>query len=591
MAKTSRGPKEKPKDQKRTLLFLWSYLYQFKWLLLVALLLTIISNFFALLGPLLSGYAINAIEKGQGQVDFQKVFYYVGLMLVFFVLSSILSYGISILMIRLSQKIVKMLRKDVFHKITQLPAGYFDTHPAGDIMSRMTYDIDNMNTSLASDSVQMLTSVITIVGSFLMMLDLSVTLLMVFFVTVPLSILLTRFLVKKFQPLFSKRSKKLGELNGMVEEFTSGHQTIKAYHQEEDVLKTFQLKNKETVDAYYEAEYYGGMTGPSVGFINNLSLSFVSILGALLYLKNQMTIGSLSSFVLYSRKFSGPINEFANIFTDLQSTLAAAERVYLFLQEENEVADVKEATVLTNVKGQVDFENVTFGYLKDQPIIKNLQLAVKPGELIAIVGPTGAGKTTLVNLLMRFYDPDEGVILLDQQDIKGVTRSSLRKAYAMVLQETWLFKGTVFENLTYGNVNVTLDEVREVAKICAMDDYIMHLPKKYQTIIEEDGGKLSQGQKQLLTIARALLLKADLLILDEATSNVDTQTERKIQQAMAKLMENKTSFVIAHRLSTIVHADKILVVENGNIVEQGKHEELLLKNGVYAHLYQAQFEG
>lgn len=581
---------EKPKNSKQTLLRLWGYLYDSKGLLFLAAFLMMASNLFALVGPLLSGYAIDAIQLGPGNVLFDKVFFYCGLMLVFYIASSVLSYVISLLMIRLSQRVVATMRKHIFDKITELPIGYFDRVATGDIISRVSYDVDTINTSLASDAIQVLSSIVTIVGSFAMMLLISPVLVLIFVVTVPASVLLTRYLMGKFQPLFSRRSRKLGELNGFVEEIISGQQTIKLYNQEEAIIERFDEKNQDAVDAYYNAEYYGSMTGPSINFINNISLSLISIFGALLFLFGHLSLGNVSSFVLYSRKFSGPINELANIFSDLQSALAAAERIFRLLDEAPEVSDVPDAYVFKEVAGEVALNHVSFGYQRNRPIIRDVSLTVPPGSLVAIVGPTGAGKTTIVNLLMRFYDPDSGEIRLDGHDIRQATRKSLRGSYAMVLQDTWLFTGTIFENLAYGKADATLAQVEAAAKAAHIHDFIDKLPHKYQTIISEDGAGISQGQKQLLTIARAMLLDADLLILDEATSNVDTQTELLIQSAMTELMQGKTSFVIAHRLSTIRHADLILVVEQGNIVEQGTHDGLLQKGGRYAALYQAQFE-
>ncbi len=394
----------------------------------------------------------------------------------------------------------------------------------------------------------------------------------------------------KTKPLFRKRSLKLGELNGFVEEMVSGQKTLKAYNQEIHTIEKFDFKNAEAVEAYYRAEYYGGIVGPSVNFVNNLSLSLISVFGALLYLYGMMSVGNISSFVLYSRKFSGPINEMASILAEFQSALAAAERVFNLMDEIPEIEDIDNAVVLKDIEGNVKLENVEFGYIQDKKIIHNLSLSANQGSLIAIVGPTGAGKTTLINLLMRFYDVDDGHIYVDDNDIKNVTMDSLRKSYAMVLQDTWLFHGTIFENVSYGKKDATIEEVIEACKAAKIHSYIKRLPNGYDTVIKEDGINMSKGQKQLLTIARAMLLDCRMLILDEATSNVDTRTEIKIQQAMRNLMKDKTCFIIAHRLSTIQNADLILVVNAGNIVEQGNHEELMKSNGFYSKLYNSQFE-
>ncbi len=581
---------EKPKNRKRVILRLGRYMMQYKFFLLSALILTIGSNLLALMGPMLSGYAIDAIEPGPGKVVFSRVFYYAGLMVLFYLFSSILSYILSILMIHISRKVVYQMRNDVFVHLMELPVGYFDTHQTGDIISRISYDIDTVNTSLANDLVQILTTFITVIGAFAMMIAISPKLVLIFAFTVPLSILLTKLITGKTRPLFRLRSRKLGELNGFVEEMITGQKTLKAYHQEENTIQKFDERNAEAVEAYYRAEYYGSVVGPAVNFINNLSLALISIFGALLFLAGQMSIGSISSFILYSRKFSGPINEAANIMSELQSALAAAERVFYMIDEPAEVSDRREAVALSDVKGDVLLENVNFGYTKEQMIIKGLNLHAVPGKLVAIVGPTGAGKTTLINLLMRFYDVQSGHIEVDNQEICHVTRSSLRKAYAMVLQDTWLFQGTVFENIAYGKQGATLEEVTNAAKAAKIHSYIKRLPQGYDTILTDEGTNISKGQKQLLTIARAMLLNAPMLILDEATSNVDTRTEQQIQQAMRKLMENKTCFVIAHRLSTIQNADVILVVNHGEIVEQGTHNELMDQKGFYYQLYRAQFE-
>lgn len=581
---------EKPKDRKKVLIRLWGYLFQHKWMIAAALLLTFVSNLLALLGPLLSGLAIDYIGVGPGEANFPMVFWYCGLMLVFYIVSSGLSYILSVLMVKLSQKIVYQMRKDLFDKLIELPVRFFDSHQTGDIISRISYDIDTVNASLSNDLLQIATSVITVVGSLIMMLMISPTLVLVFVVTIPVSIFFTKYMTGRVRPLFRRRSAKLGELNGFVEEVISGQKTTKAYHQEETMIGRFDVKNGDAVDAYYDADYYGSMVGPSVNFINNLSLALISVFGALLYLAGSLTPGNLSSFVLYSRKFSGPINEMANIISELQSACAAAERVFRLIDEEPEAADIPGAFVLPETAGDVRMEHVRFGYDPEKIIIHDLNLHAKPGSLVAIVGPTGAGKTTIINLLMRFYDPQSGTIRMDGHDSREITRKSLRAAYTMVLQDTWLFYGTIYENIAFSRPDATREEVIEAAKAARIHRFITQLPDGYDTIISGDGMNISQGQKQMLTIARAMLSDAKMLILDEATSNVDTRTEQQIQAAMRNLMKGRTCFVIAHRLSTIQNADEILVVQQGEIVEQGNHQQLMERGGVYAGLYRSQFQ-
>ena len=581
---------EKPKDTKYVLKRLGHYIYQYKWLFLLALLLTIVSNILAIIGPALSGYAIDAIEPGKGMVDFKTVFYYAGWMIVLYGISSILSYILSILMIHLSQKIVRQMREDVFTRLADLPVSFFDTSQAGDIISRISYDIDTVNTSLSTDVIQILSGFIMVFGSLIMMVVISPILVGVILMTIPLSILYTRFMSGRIQPLFRKRTARLGKMNGFIEEMVSGQKTIHAYAAEDFILNRFDKINKETVDAYYDAEYYGSLMGPTVNFINNISLTLITIVGALLYLSHRMSLGNISSFIQYSRRFSGPISEVANVVSELQSAVAAAERVFKLIDEEPELKDKEDAMDLTEVQGDVSLDNVSFGYLPGKTIIKTLSLNARPGTLTAIVGPTGAGKTTIINLLMRFYDIWKGKIYVDDKEIRDVTRESLRKSYAMVLQDTWLFEGTVYENIAYGKESATKEEVEEAAKLAGIHSFIKRLPNGYDTVISENGVNISKGQKQLLTIARAMLLDSSMLILDEATSNVDTRTEIKIQKAMRKLMEGKTCFVIAHRLSTIQGADNILVVDQGNVIEQGNHRELMEKKGFYYKLYQSQFE-
>ena len=580
---------EHAKDPKAALRFLWSYLSRFKLLLLFALFLTLASNTLALVGPELSGKAIDAL-KGKGMVDFETAFRYAAIMAVFFVVSAALSYGLSLLMRSITQKIIRKMRQDVFDKLMTLPVSYFDTHMAGDIISRISYDIDVINTSLSTDVVQILASTVTIVGSFIMMVKISPILVLVMCVTIPASFLYTKKMTGITRPKFSLRSKRLGEMNGFVEETVGAQKVIQGYAGEPVYVKRFGNINRIAADAYYDADYMNATIGPTVNMVNNLSLCLVTIFGALLYILGRMTLGSVSSFVLYSRKFSGPINEAANIIGELQSALAAAERVNRILSEDVEPADISDAYELQDVKGDVEVKKVDFGYSPEKLILKDFSLKADAGKLIAVVGPTGAGKTTLINLLMRFYDPASGEIRVDGYENKELTRRSLRRSYAMVLQDTWVFGGTIFDNIAYCKKDASMEEVVAAAKAAHIHSFIMHQPEGYNTVLTEDGVNISKGQKQLLTIARAMLLDARMLILDEATSNVDTRTEMHIQSAMEKLMKGKTCFIIAHRLSTIEHADEIIVVDDGRIKERGSHSELMAKRGAYYSLYAAQIE-
>ena len=582
--------KEKTRMKKTAILSrLLPYLLRYKMLLVTCILLSIGGNLLALAGPYVSGLAVDAMELGTGKVDFSSVGFYSVLMVLLYIASAVLSYALTRLMIVISRRVVNTMRRDVFNKLTELPVGYFDTNQTGDILSRISYDIDTINTSLSNDIVQVFASVVTVVGALAMMLAISPVLVLVFVVTVPLSFLLTKKITGFTRPLFRRRSAKLGELNGFVEEMISGQKTLRAYSQEEHTIEKLDRQNDETVEAYYKADYYGSLVGPSVNFVNNLSLSLVSFFGAILYLGGAISIGNISSFVLYSRKFSGPINEVANIVGELQSAFSAAERVFRLLDEPPEPADTANAVDLRAVGGEVELAHVNFGYTPDRQIIKDLSLHVPKGALIAIVGPTGAGKTTIINLLMRFYDVDSGEIRLDGRPVRDLTRRSLRLNYSMVLQDTWLFSGTVFENIAYGSETATRADVERVCRACGIHEYIMTLPEGYDTVLDDDGSNISKGQKQLMTIARAMLLDASLLILDEATSNVDTRTEQRIQKAMRALMADKTCFVIAHRLSTIRNADMILVVRDGEIVERGTHDSLMAQDSFYKQLYNAQF--
>ena len=567
---------------------LLKYFFKYKFQVLLAFILMLGSNLFALLGPYLSGKAIDAIDLKTG-VDFPNVMKYCLLMAIFYVSSSIFSYVLTVVMVNLSQKISKKMRQDVFDKILSLPVGELDKVQAGDLINRISYDIDTVNASLSNDILMAATGIITVIGAFVGMLLTTPLLLIVIVITLPLSIYIAIKRSKVVRPLFRKRSAKLAELNGFSEEMLSGIKTIKAYGREKEIIEKFSNKNIDAVDAYYNADYYGSLIGPSVNFINNLATVLISGGGAFLYVYNLISTGDISAFLLYARRFFGPINEYANIMGEIQSALAAAERVFRLLDSPSEPDDDPSCLELKDVLGNVEFKNVCFGYEKDQTIINNVSFKVSPGQNIAIVGPTGAGKTTLVNLMMRFYDPQSGEIKLDNKNIKKYTRKSLRLAYNMVLQDTWLFEGTIKENIAYGKENATFEEIKLAAKKANIADYIESLPKKYDTLISDGGVNLSKGQKQLLTIARAMLSNAKILILDEATSNVDTRTEILIRDAMDKLMQGKTCFIIAHRLTTIKNADLILVVKDGDIIESGKHLELLDKNGFYAEIYNAQF--
>lgn len=583
------GSEGRKKNRRQVILRLLGYMMRHRWMALGAIALTVTGNLLALLGPMLSGYAIDAIGTGPGEADFQRIFSYCALMLLFYLISSVMAYLLSVLMVKLSQRVAYQLRADLFNKLVDLPVRFFDGHQTGDIISRVSYDIDTVTSSLSNDFLQIAASSIMVLGSLGMMLTISPPLIVVFVVTVPISVLFIRYRTRTIRPLFSRRSAKLGELNGLVEEIISGQKTTKAYHQEETMIGRFDAKNEEAVQAYYKADYYGSTVGPSVNAINNLSLALISVFGALLFLRGSISLGNLSSFVLYSRKFSGPINEMANIISELQSACSAAERVFRLIDEEPEPADAPQALELTDVNGDVQMEHIRFGYDPDKTIIHDLSLHAKPGSLVAIVGPTGAGKTTIINLLMRFYDPQSGSIRMDGHDSRDITRKSLRAAYTMVLQDTWLFYGTIYENIAFSRPGATREEVIEAAKAAKIHSYIMLLPDGYDTVITEDGMNISQGQKQMLTIARAMLSDAKMLILDEATSNVDTRTEQQIQSAMRELMQDRTCFVIAHRLSTVQNADTILVVQHGDIVEQGSHEQLMQQGGVYAGMYHSQF--
>ena len=587
------------KSKRSIFIRLSKYVLQQWPLFLLALALTLGSNQLSLLGPKYSGAAIDAIELAGG-VDFSAVWANIVRMLGCYLVSALLAYILAAVMIRLSQAIIYKMRRQVFEKLMTLPVNYFDTHATGDIISHLSYDIDTINSTLSHDLVQILTSAYTVVGSLLFMWQISKPMILIFALTVPVSLLFTRYRSRKVRPLFRARAKKYGELNGFAEEMLTGSRTISAYGRQDVISARFNKINDQAMDAYYKAEYNAALLFPTINFINNISLTLVAIIGGILYMYSQngtiaaasaffITLGGVAQFVQYSRKFAGPINEFSNILHEIQSAFSAAERVFAILDEAPEKEDAADAQDLKDVNGDVSVQNVTFGYTPDKTVLKNVSVNAKKGQTVAIVGPTGAGKTTIINLLMRFYDHQSGEIRIDGIPSIQIKRADLRLMFNMVLQDTWLFCGTVYDNIVYGREDATTEEVYAAARSAKIDSYIRRLPNGYDTVLSDDGVNISKGQKQLITIARAFLSKAPILILDEATSNVDSRTEIQIQNAMTALMENKTCFVIAHRLSTIQNADTILVVKDGTIIEQGNHDALIRQGGFYASLYRSQF--
>lgn len=587
------------RDNKGLFLRLGKYVIKQWHLFIPAIAFTLLSNQLSLLGPGYSGAALDAIEEVSG-VNFPEVWSNVIKMIICYALSALLAYILSLIMLHLSQKITYKMRKELFEKLNTLPVSYFDTHHTGDIISHLSYDIDTINSTLSHDLVQVMTSLYSVIGSLFFMWKISKPMIVIFVFTVPVSILFTRFRSKKVRPLFSKRSKKYGELNGYAEEMLSGARSIEAYGRQNVISDRFDKKNHEAMDAYYNAEYNAALLFPTINFINNISITLVAVIGGVLYMLSQngsisetslffISLGGVAQFVQYSRKFAGPINEFSNILHEFQSAFSAAERVFKVLDEPSEPDDLPEAVDLNSIKGKTEIIDLTFGYNTEKTILNNISFIANPGATVAIVGPTGAGKTTIINLLMRFYDAQSGEIRIDSIPTVKIKRKDLRLAFTMVLQDTWLFHGSVYDNIAYGKENASLDEVKNAAKLARIHSYIESLPEAYNTILSDDGINISKGQKQLITLARAFLSDAPMLILDEATSNVDSRTEALIQEAINDLMKNKTCFIIAHRLSTIKNADTILVIKDGIIAEQGNHDQLLRIGGFYSTLYNSQF--
>ncbi|CAM2851479.1 ABC transporter ATP-binding protein [Hathewaya histolytica] len=593
-------PVEKAKDFKGTLKRLLGYLKHFKFQLGLVVLMAILSTTFTVISPDIMGKVTDKLLQGVfmkmknvpgAKIDFGYIKNILVLLIVLYVTSAIFSYIQQYIMAGIAQKTVFNMRTDVNEKLARLPLKYFDSHTHGEILSRVTNDVDNISTTLQQSITQLITSVVTLIGIIIMMLRISPLMTLICFITIPLSVIVTKNIATRSQKFFAKQQKELGELNGHIEEMYTGHKIIKAFGREEESIDEFDKINKKLYESNWKAQFISGIIMPLMTFINNIGYVFVCVVGGILVTKRRLNIGNIQAFIMYSKQFTQPIVQTANIANIIQSTVASAERVFELLDEEEQIPDKENSKVIELPKGEVKFENVEFGYKKGETLIDNMNIDVKKGQTIAIVGPTGAGKTTIINLLMRFYEIDSGRITVDGIDIRDIKRGDLRNMFGMVLQDTWLFSGTIRENIAYGREGATEEDVINAAKLAHADHFIRTLPDGYDTLINEEASNISQGQKQLLTIARAILANPSILILDEATSSVDTRTELYIQNAMAELMKGRTSFVIAHRLSTIRDADLILVMNRGTVIEQGNHEELLRKDGFYADLYNSQFKG
>lgn len=592
-----RLPDEKAKDFKGTLKKLFHYMNMFKAQMILVAIFAVGGTIFNIIGPRILGKAtteifnglVSKVSGGSG-MDFAKIGQILLLTLGLYLLSACCSFIQGLLMTGISQKTTYRLRKEISEKINRMPIGYFDTKPVGEILSRVTNDVDTLGQSLNQSATQLITSVTTIIGVLVMMLSISPLMTLVALLILPLSIGLLSFVMKHSQKYFRGQQKYLGNVNGQVEEVYSGHNIIKAFNKEQDVIREFNETNEHLYDSAWKSQFFSGMMMPVMQFVGNLGYVAVAILGGYLAIRDVIEVGDIQSFIQYVRNFTQPIQQVAQVANMLQSTAAASERVFEFLEEEEESQTVSDPVSVEGIQGNVEFEHVHFGYHPDKTIIKDFSAAVKAGQKIAIVGPTGAGKTTMIKLLMRFYDVNSGAIKVDGHDIRDFDRGELRKLFGMVLQDTWLFHGSIMENIRYGKLEASDDEVIQAAKAAHVHRFVQTLPGGYGMELNEEASNVSQGQKQLLTIARAILADPKILILDEATSSVDTRTEVLIQKAMDHLMEGRTSFIIAHRLSTIRDADLILVMREGDIAEQGTHEELLAKNGFYADLYNSQFE-
>ena len=592
------GPVVKAKDFKGTSLRLLKYINKRKVQIIFVFLMSILSTIFMILSPKIVGRAITQLFKDimmklQGvpnaRINFEFIKSTLLLLIMLYVISAFFSYLQQYIMAGVAQNTSRDLRKEIDDKLTRLPLSYFDSHAHGDILSRVTNDMDNISNTLQQSITQLITSVVTLIGVAIMMLTISPTMTVITLVTLPVMIAVTKPIIKKSQVFFKEQQDYLGKMNGHVEEMYTGHVVVKSFGQEKKSVEEFEDINEKLYDVSWKAMFISGIMMPLMTFINNIGYVVICVVGGIFATRGIINIGDIQAFLQYSRQFTQPINQLANIANLFQSTIASAERVFEILDEEEEIAEAKDVIVIEDLKGSVRFENVSFGYKEGETLINDMNVEVLPGQTVAIVGPTGAGKTTLINLLMRFYEVNSGRILIDGIDINSLKRECLRSLFGMVLQDTWLFNGTIRENIAYGREDATQEEVVAAAKAAYADHFIRTLPDGYDTVLNEESSNISQGQKQLLTIARAILKDTKLLILDEATSSVDTRTEQQIQKAMEDLMKGRTSFVIAHRLSTIRDADIILVMDSGHIIEKGNHEELMNQNGFYADLYNSQF--
>lgn len=585
-----RGPVVKPKNFKGTLKRLWDYFGRERNILSIIFMFIVIDSALTLLAPYLMGKAVDAMHLQHGKVDFAILEVIIVILLGAYLFDALLTFLQGWLMAGVSQRIVKTLRSHLFQKLQRLPVSFFDTRTHGELMSRLSNDIDNVSSTVSQSTTQLMAGAMTLVGSLIMMLILSPILTVASLITIPLVFLLTRTIARKTSVLFKNQQVQLGKLNGHIEETISGLQVVKAFNHEEKAIEEFEDVNKILREVGLKAQIWSGFLMPIMNVINNLGFAVVAMIGGILAVKSMITVGVIASFLTYSRQFGRPLNDMANIFNILQSGVAGAERVFEIIDEQEEPADVSGAVALENPKGHVVFENVSFGYRYDVPILKNVSFEANEGTSTALVGPTGAGKTTIVNLLTRFYDVTEGRILIDGKDIREYTRDSLRRSFGFVLQDTYLFTGTIKENIKYGKPAATDAEIVAAAQMANADVFINRLPNQYDTLLSENGGNLSQGQRQLLAIARVILAKPAILVLDEATSSIDTRTELHIQDALLSIMKDRTTFIIAHRLNTIRDADTIMVIDHGKIIEKGSHDALMAEHGRYYNMFFNQFK-